>query len=125
MKMKLSDVLLLNNTLKSIIDTDKNLKINALFKFKLLGLMKNLEAPVANFDVIRNEKIREYGKKDENGNIAISQDDTESVKKFTNDLEAVVNSDVEISIEKLKVKDVFNAGIPAEYLVRLYTIIEE
>lgn len=123
--MKLSDVLLLNNTLKSIIDTDKNLKINALFKFKLLGLMKNLEAPVANFDVIRNEKIREYGKKDENGNIAISQDDTESVKKFTNDLEAVVNSDVEISIEKLKVKDVFNAGIPAEYLVRLYTIIEE
>ncbi len=125
MKMKLSDVLLLNNTLKSIIDTDKNLKINALFKFKLLGLMKNLEAPVANFDVIRNEKIREYGKKDENGNIAISQDDTESVKKFTNDLEAVVNSDVEISIEKLKVKDVFNAGIPAEYLVRLYTIMEE
>ena len=123
--MKLSDVLLLNNTLKSIIDTDKNLKINALFKFKLLGLMKNLEAPVANFDVIRNEKIREYGKKDENGNIAISQDDTESVKKFTNDLEAVVNSDVEISIEKLKVKDVFNAGIPAEYLVRLYTIMEE
>ena len=125
MKMKLSDVLLLNNTLKSIIDTDKNLKINALFKFKLLGLMKNLEAPVANFDVIRNEKIREYGKKDENGNIAISQDDTESVKKFTNDLDAVVNSDVEISIEKLKVKDVFNAGIPAEYLVRLYTIMEE
>ena len=123
--MKLSDVLLLNNTLKSIIDTDKNLKINALFKFKLLGLMKNLEAPVANFDVIRNEKIREYGKKDENGNIAISQDDTESVKKFTNDLEAVVNSDVEISIEKLKVKDVFNAGIPAEYLVRLYLIMEE
>ena len=87
--------------------------------------MKNLEAPVANFDVIRNEKIREYGKKDENGNIAISQDDTESVKKFTNDLESVVNSDVEISIEKLKVKDVFNAGIPAEYLVRLYTIMEE
>ena len=125
MKMKLSDVLLLNDSLKSIIDTDKKPKIDALFKFKLLGIMKNLENPVANFDVIRNEKIREYGKEDENGNIAISQDDAESVKKFTTDLEAVVNSDVEVYIEKLKVKDVFNAGIPAEYLVRLYTIMEE
>lgn len=125
MKIKLSDILLLNDSIKSIIDTDKNMKINALFKFKLLGIMKNLENIVTNFDIIRNEKIREYGKEDKNGNISISQDDTEIVKKFTDDLEALVNSDVEITIEKLKIKDVFNSGIPAEYLVKLYTIMEE
>lgn len=125
MKMKLSDIILLNESLKSIIDTDKKLKIDTLFKFKLLGIMKNLENPVANFDVIRNEKIREYGKEDENGNIAIVPEDNDTVKKFTDDLNVVLNSDVEVSIEKLKIKDVFNAGIPAEYLVKLYAIMEE
>lgn len=125
MKMKLSDIILLNESLKSIIDTDKKLKIDTLFKFKLLGIMKNIENPVANFDVIRNEKIREYGKEDENGNIAIVPEDKDTVKKFTDDLNAVLNSDVEVSIEKLKIKDVFNAGIPAEYLVKLYAIMEE
>lgn len=125
MKMKLNDILLLNNTLKSIIDNDKDLKIDSLFKFKLLGIMKIFELPITNFNIIKNEKIREYGKEDENGNIAISKDDTECLKKFTEDLNKVINSNVEVSIEKLKVKDVFSAGIPAEYLVGLYEIMEE
>lgn len=125
MKMKLSNIILLNDALKSIIDTDKNLKIDALFKFKLLGIMKNIENHIVNFDIIRNEKIREYGKEDENGNISIAQDDKKTFKKFTDDLNAVLNSDVDVCIEKLKIKDVFNAGIPAEYLVKLYQIMEE
>lgn len=125
MKMKLNDILLLNNTLKSIIDNDKDLKIDSLFKFKLLGIMKIFELPITNFNIIKNEKIREYGKEDENGNIAISKDDTECLKKFTEDLNKVINSNVEVNIEKLKVKDVFSAGIPAEYLVGLYEIMEE
>ena len=125
MRMKLSDILLLNDSIKSVIDADKGLKIDALFKFKLLGIMKNLQNPVANFDVIRNEKIREYGKEDENGNVAIVPEDKEAIKKFTDDLNEILTSDVEVSIERLKIADVFDAGIPAEYLVKLYAIIEE
>ncbi len=125
MKMKLNNVLVLNDVLKSIIDTDKNLKIDALFKFRLLGIMKNLESHVANFEVIRNEKIRKYGKEDENGNVSISQNDETAVKKFTDDLNKVLTSQVEVNIEKLKVNDIFGAGVPAEYLVRMYDIVEE
>ena len=40
MKIKLGNVLEINNVLKSIIDNTE-LKIDALFKFKLLGIMKN------------------------------------------------------------------------------------
>lgn len=125
MRMKLSDILLLNDSIKSVIDADKGLKIDALFKFKLLGIMKNLQNPVANFDVIRNEKIREYGKEDENGNVAIVPEDKEAIKKFTDDLNEILTSDVEVSIERLKIADVFDTGIPAEYLVKLYAIMEE
>ena len=124
MKIKLRNILEINNVLKSIIDNTE-LKIDALFKFKLLGIMKSFEIPIANFDVIRNEKIREYGKELEGGNISIPNDDKESIEKFTKDLNQIIDSDIDISIQKLKSTDVFNKGLPADYLVRLYPIIEE
>lgn len=125
MNMKLNDILVLNDTLRSIIDKDKDSKIDALFKFKLLGIMKHIEIPVTNFDVIKNEKIREYGSEDDNGNISISQNDKEALKKFSSDINKILDSDVEVTIEKIKAKDVFDAGVSSEYLVRLYAIMEE
>ena len=124
MKIKLGTILDLNNMLKAIIDNTE-LKIDSLLKFKLLGILKNIEIPVNNFETVRNEKIREYGKENDEGNIGISADDTESMEKFTNDLNEVINSDVEVNIQKLKATDVFDKGLPAEYLVGLYSIIEE
>ena len=124
MKIKLGTVLDLNAMLKAIIDNTE-LKIDSLLKFKLLGILKNIEIPVNNFEAVRNEKIREYGKENDEGNIGISADDTESMEKFTNDLNEVINSDVEVNIQKLKAVDVFDKGLPAEYLVGLYSIIEE
>lgn len=124
MKIKLGTVLDLNAMLKAIIDNTE-LKIDSLLKFKLLGILKNIEIPVNNFEVVRNEKIREYGKENDEGNIGISADDTESMEKFTKDMNDVINSDVEVNIQKLKATDVFDKGLPAEYLVGLYSIIEE
>lgn len=124
MTIKLATVLQLNNLLKSIIDNTE-LKIDSLFKFRLLGIMKNIENPVNNFETIRNDKIREYGKEDEEGNIGISKEDVDALKKFTEDMDKIVDSDVEINIQKLKASDVFDKGLPADYLVGLYPIIEE
>ena len=124
MKIKLGTVLDLNAMLKAIIDNTE-LKIDSLLKFKLLGILKNIEIPVNNFEAVRNEKIREYGKENDEGNIGISADDTESMEKFTKDMNEVINSDVEVNIQKLKSTDVFDKGLPADYLVGLYPIIEE
>ena len=128
MKIKLRNILEINNVLKQIID-NSDLKIDALFKFKLLGIMKNLEIPVANFDAIRNEKIKEYGKEleDKNGNksIGIDADDKETIAKFSEDINKIIDSEVDVNVNKLKSVDVFDKGLPADYLVRLYPIIEE
>ena len=128
MKIKLGNVLEINNVLKQIIDNSE-LKIDALFKFRLLGIMKNLEIPIANFNVIRDEKIKEYGKEleDENGNksIGIDANDKDAIAKFSEDINKVIDSEVDINIEKLKAIDVFDKGLPTEYLVKLYPIIEE
>ena len=128
MKIKLGNVLEINNVLKSIIDNTE-LKIDALFKFKLLGIMKSFEIPIANFEVIRNDKIKEYGKEleDENGNksIGIDANDKDAIAKFSEDINKVIDSEVEVNIDKLKSIDVFDKGLPTEYLVKLYPIIEE
>ena len=128
MKIKLGNILEINNVLKSIIDNTE-LKIDALFKFKLLGIMKSFEIPIANFEVIRNDKIKEYGKEleDENGNksIGIDANDKEAIAKFSEDINKVIESEVDVNINKLKSVDVFDKGLSAEYLVRLYPIIEE
>ena len=128
MKIKLGNILEINNVLKSIIDNTE-LKIDALFKFRLLGIMKNLEVTIANFNVIRDEKIKEYGKEleDENGNksIGIDANDKDAIAKFSKDINKVIDSEVDVNIEKLKAIDVFDKGLPTEYLVKLYPIIEE
>ena len=128
MKIKLGNVLEINNVLKQIIDNNE-LKIDALFKFRLLGIMKNLEVPIANFEVIRNEKIKEYGKEleDENGNksIGIDANDKDAIAKFSEDINKVIDSEVDVNIEKLKATDIFDKGLPTEYLVKLYPIIEK
>ena len=128
MKIKLGNVLEINNVLKQIIDNSE-LKIDALFKFRLLGIMKNLEVPITNFNVIRDEKIKEYGKEleDENGNksIGIDANDKDAIAKFSKDINKVIDSEIDVNIEKLKAIDVFDKGLPTEYLVKLYPIIEE
>lgn len=122
-KMKLGEVLNINQTLKNIIDNSNDVDI--LFKFKLLGIMKAFENHVANFDIIRNSKIMEYGEKTDDGNVHIPEDNRDAIEKFNKDMNTVVTSDVVVNIEKLKVTDVFNKGVRAEFLTGLYPIIEE
>ncbi len=124
MKLKLHEVLNLNQTLKSIID-DTETKIDSLFKFKLLGIMKSIEPHVSNFEMIRNEKINEYGKETENGNIGIAPEDTDAIKKFNDDLVQVIDSEVSVNIQPFKAEEVFDKGVKAEYLMGLYPMIEE
>lgn len=124
MKMNLSEIIKLNSLIKTIID-NTDLKIDSLLKFKLLGIMKTLEIPVGNFEKIRNEKIYEYGNTNENGNVEISKDDTEAMDKFMNDIDKLLSTDIEVNLPKLKTTDVFDKCLPADYLVGLYSIIEE
>lgn len=124
MTISLKEILQLNNSLKSIIQNTES-DINPSLKFKLLGIMKNIEIPVTNFETIRNEKICKYGKDDGTGKFTIPNDDKEAINNFMNDIEEIINSNTEVYITKIKSKDVFNKGLSAEHLLELYPIIEE
>ena len=123
-KLKVNEVLGLNHVLKTIIDNDK-VKINVLLKFRLLGIMHSIESHIANFEIVKNEKIIEYGEADENGIYQISTDKPDAMENFKKDIRQVLDSEVTININMLKPDEVFDQGLTSEYLMGLYPIICE
>lgn len=121
-KLKLSEVLSLNQSLKSIID-NVNLQVDSLFKFKLLGIMKAIEPHVYNLEIVRNEIINKYGEKTDDGHVQISKENNEAFDKFSSEIKNIIESIVSVNFEPLSTDDVFNKGVPAEYLVGLYPVI--
>lgn len=138
--MTVNDILNYNNIIKGIIDNTK--EVNALVKFKLLGMCKQFEPIVENFETVRQEKIAQYGTKDENGNIGIfspNKDDfkddkdydkalyeyQKTISNFTNAIDEVLNSDADTTIKKFKYSEIMDAGIPSDYLIAIYDLIEE
>ena len=129
-----------NNTIKEIIDNAKD--VNSLVKFKLLGVMKQFENTVVNTENMRIELLAKYGETEDNGMISIKEpnrddfDKEEDYKKAFDDYEknynqfmeeytAILDSEADIIIKKFKSSDIMNMGIPSDYLVALYDLIEE
>lgn len=122
-KLELYKVINANEILKRIID-NKDLNINCISKFKLLGIMKALEPVIANFEFVKNEKIKEYGKEDEDGQVSINgEDDPEAFKKYQEEIQELLSTIVET--DTIKAADVIDKDIPADALVAIYDLICE
>lgn len=123
-KLKLNDVIEIDNTIKSIID-NKEVTINVLLKFRLLGILKSIEQHITNFEIIKNEKIVEYGKKNKDGMYKIDKNDVNAIEKFSKDISQILNSEVAFNIEPFKPDEILDSELKAEYLMRLYPIIRK
>ena len=139
--MKIKEVLMYNDVIKSIIDN--GVEISPLMKFKFLGIIVQLKPTVDNFEQTRNELIQKYGKVGKDGQFGIIQPNEDDYEKddatFANDMEeyqktldtfnkdliSILESDIDITMPKFKANDIMNAGIPSDVLVALYDLIEE
>lgn len=138
--MTINDVLSYNRIIKSFIDNATD--VNSLIKFKMLGMVKQFEPVVQNFNTIRDDLIGKYGEENEDGAIGIFEPKKENyesdkefedamkkygntIKSFNEEIESIVNSEADIKINKFKAEEIMNAGIPSDYLVVLYDLIEE
>lgn len=138
--MTTKDILKYNDIIKNLIDNATD--VSGLIKFKFLGMLKQFEPVIQNYETIRNELINKYGKSDGNGGVGIflpQKDDYESDEDFNNamkeyedtvsklnkELDKILNEDVEINIKKFKAEDIMSVGIPADFLMALYDLIEE
>lgn len=138
--MKVKEILDYNRIIKSIIDNAQD--VNALVKFRMLGMLKQFEPIVANFEQVRGEKITQYGTVSEDGTIGIfkpkeedfeSEDDyasamqnyQEAINNVSTDLDEILDSEADVQIKKFKYTDIMDAGLPTDYLVAIYDLIEE
>lgn len=129
-----------NKIIKAIVDNATD--VNALVKFRLLGMCKQFEPIVANFEIVRDEKIKQYGTVKDNGNIGIFmpvrtdfENDEEfnkamenfenTVDKFNKEIAEVLESDSKLKLTKFKYTDIMDAGLPSDYLLAIYDLIEE
>ena len=123
-KLKLNEVVNINNTLSAIID-DSDTKINILLKFRLLGIMNAIKSLITNFEIVKNEKIIEFGKETKDGIYQISKDDKKSLAKFRAEIEKVLDSEVSITVEPINPEEIIDKGLKSEYLIGLYPIIRQ
>lgn len=121
--LKLATILSVNDVLKQVIDDEA--VTDVALKFKLLTTAKALENPVAHFELLRNQKIKEYGQEDDQGTITIDVRDSTAIQSFREAMETLINTEVTLSLTKLKSREVFNKGLSPEALVGLYDIMEE
>ena len=119
--MKLQEIIYANQVLKTVID-NADIEITPKLKFKLLGIMKEFEPIISNFEVIRNELISQYGTKDDEGHISINREDTESMKNFNNTIQPLIEEEVNVNYKKLSQEEVFT--LPSDVLLALYSLIE-
>lgn len=121
--LKLATILSVNDVLKQVIDDEA--VTDVALKFKLLTAAKALENPVAHFELLRNQKIKEYGQEDDQGTITIDVRDSTAIQSFREAMETLMDTEVTLSLTKLKSREVFNKGLSPEALVGLYDIMEE
>jgi len=117
----LREIIYANQVLKTVID-NADIEITPKLKFKLLGIMKEFEPIISNFEVIRNELISQYGTKDDEGHISINREDTESMKNFNNAIQPLIEEEVNVNYKKLSQEEVFT--LPSDVLLALYSLIE-
>lgn len=138
--MTIKEVLRYNTTIKSIVDD--GMEITPLVKFRLLGMLKQFEPVIENFETIRNELIYKYGEPTVDGRYSIimpirenfeNDDDYQNaLKEYENtintvngELDTIVNSEADLKLRKFKCTDIMDAGLSADYLLELYDLIEE
>ena len=101
-----------------------NLKCSAKTAFRFAKLLKELEPHIANFESVRNEKIKEYGDliDDENQKYDFSD---ENKAKLESEIKEMINDDINLSFDKMIIDDFNGIEIEPSVLIGLMPLIQE
>lgn len=102
--VKISDLLNSTETLQKLAQKDFKAKL----AWSIARLLKSAEAEIQSFNDTRMNLIRKYGQKDENGELITDENgnckiEQESINEFTNELNELVNTEVEINANKIDI----------------------
>lgn len=124
--LKMSDLLNATDTLQKL--SQKELK--ARLALQIARMLKEAEREIQNFNEIRMNLIKKYGEKDENGEIITDDNGNckiipESVTVFSKELNELVEMEIEINANKIKLDDLDNLDFTPGEMVALEPFLEE
>lgn len=126
---------MINLKLETLINSAEGLKglsqkkLKARTAYVVGKILKAADAEMASFNETRMELIKKYGEKDENGelvqddkgNVRISQ---ESIEDFSSELKGLLNTEIEIAGNKIKMDDLEDVEFTPQEMAQLEEFIE-
>lgn len=114
--VKISELLNSTEVLQKLSRTDLKAKPS----WKVARLLKSADVEIQEFNDTRLKLIQKYGQKDENGELVTDADGNcqiiqESIAQFSSELNELLNTDVEINADRIRIEDIEHLDFtPAE-----------
>jgi len=100
MKLTNSDIFVAREPLQTMLEQ----KFPVMVSYKLAKLTNKLAEQLKIIEEVRNGLVKKYGEKDEKGQISVKQEG-ESFNKFVEEFTELMNHEVEVVIEKVKLPE--------------------
>lgn len=112
MKVTLNQIVSSVDGLKALLDVKLPFKIS----YRISKLVNNkLESELKIYNELRNKLITDLGEKNEDGNYQVK--DPKKLEEFTEKMQELLNQEVELDFEPLKVEDIGDAVIESKNVV--------
>lgn len=127
--VKVNDILNSEDTLKKLMDVP--MKGRVAYKLARIGREVDKESQLFNDE--RNKLIEKYAERDEEGNYVYNADgqiyidikNTEKVRQFSNELNELLETEIEVNAEKLSLDELDETGLTPKDFNKLMAFIEE
>ena len=124
-RVKIADIINGTEVLRKLAQADFKAKT----AWQIARLLKAAEAEVQGFQETRNSLVNKYGEKNENGELVVDEKNNykfepENLEAFVNEFNDLVESEVEINANKLKIEQVEEADFTPSDMVALEPFIE-
>lgn len=124
-QVKLSDLVNSTETLQKLAQKDFKAKL----AWSISRLLKAADAELQEFNTTRGELIKKYGEKDENGELITDENGNckipqEVIQNFNEEFIELINTEVEINANKLKIELLENVDFTPGEMTNLEPFID-
>lgn len=124
-QLKIADLLNSTDVLQKL--AGKELK--AKLAWQVGRMLKEAEKEIQSFNETRMQLINKYGSKDENGELVMDENNNckiepESINNFSNELNELIESEIEINAHKIKIDDIENINFTPSEMAQLEPFVD-
>ena len=127
MNIKARELENLNNTIQVLLP----MQLKMPFSYKVACIAREVRENYSMINVMRQEILERYAKRDENGQVIIDQQngmvtvEPEKVMETNKELDKLFSRDIELKCDKIKIDDIKDLDLTVGQLEALIPLVEE